>query len=413
MSPIYRVPNEVWHHILDLTHDCDLNTPDPIMLGKVSRRFQGYVQGTPRLWHHIQYFGPRSDMTAVHTCLEHALGCPLYLCVEATSPDDLDVFAPILSGHLAQWREIIIRFCVPDYLLVLLAMHPLPNLHRISFQRHVRAPLTTLPPIQAPHLKSASFQLADFYVVPVQNLTHLSLSCKRGSQALWSVFTPPRLEYLYLSHLKSVPEGPVGGTLVDAPNLRKLILVCVDASQVRPLLGRLDAPRLHTLAVVLSSRSFLGVPAYVEHAGPLSYPALRLVHVGQCGMPQTRDVQAQIISSLGWAFHHVTTIQTDFAFESVSTGLCVFPGEIQFHHTGPIPVPFPALRTLGMRQMPILDAAKLASMLERRPISEIGLETAVLEGIGNTVSFPGRTTLVPWDRDFDEMHDILVEGPFF
>lgn len=411
LGPLY---DDIWLLVLEHAHDCITNTPDPRQLRLVSRRFQQLVLSTPRLWHHIirrvSYFNP----AAIRSRIGFAAGVPLVLSLEFAHGDDLTQFAPIFRAHQSQWRSIETHGCDLSQLSPVFNACDLTSLDSLSFfpcpdLDHDDPSLGIgLSPFRFPHLRCLRLHLVQLRLVLSDTLERLYLDCLLPTDqtplSLGQVFALRNLTHLLLTGIREDNALPNAATM---PRLITLILFNVHANSVRPLLAAIDTPHLRTLAVVLSISSRLGPAQITSHLQPLDgYACLQLIHVHQPQPPQYPHAMARMLYTLGWAFPSVVFLQTNANWGLLATALNPTPADVPFSGqiNLPIPIPFPRIHTLALRNASPRSLEALAQCLAFRrqtayPITKCGVESHLLHTVRGRI--PSETETVEWNRDLD------------
>ncbi|KAF7966154.1 hypothetical protein HWV62_39784 [Athelia sp. TMB] len=405
--------NELWLIVLQSTHDCLTNTPDPRLLRLVCKNFLSLVDALPDLWHHIIFQGPRPNILGTRFRLERASTVPLRLCLENAPEDDAEAFTSMFREHQSQWKTIEIHGCNLSILesmftgTILSSLESLRLNPRPDTDDEEPSPGTGLSVINTVRLRFLFAHIRHLHFLSLTALVRMHLDCQLppGNPALPLA---PALVSLNLTHLhlSGITEAI---TLLPEkklmPSLATFILTSMNASMVRPLLASIDAPLLHTLAITLATYTTLSNPQYQDHSSPLcGYPALQLVHLNQDSLQRYNQVPVKLLFSLGWAFPRVSTLQTNLSWAAIAHTLDPTPADWQF--TGkpphPFPIPFPQLDTLALRcptasSMDALEQLFSSRAQSPHPISCCGIESHLL----HTVRLPLGTRGIAWDRDFD------------
>lgn len=401
--------------VLENAHDCATNTPDPRPLRLVSRRFQELVLATPILWHHIvrrvSYFNPGS----ITQRIKFSGGIPLILSLEISHGDELDQFAPIFRQHRARWRVIEIHGCSFEPLIPALYACELASLNTLSIlpcrylQHDNPSRGLGLSVIRAPLLRCLRMHLVQLDLVLTERLERLHVDCLLPPDyapiSLSPAFLFGALTHLMLSNLRQENQLPDTGTTL--PSLSTLILYDAYAQSVRPLLVALRAPQLRTLAVSISISSPFTSADIASHVSVIAgYPQLRLVHLHQSNPQQYPRASARLLYSLGWAFPSVQILQTNMSWGLLATALNPTPADVPFSGLvrSTIPVPFPRIHTLALREGRPSSLITLAQCFTVRvgtlhPIINCAVESHLLQTVRSRI--PEQVETIEWDRDFD------------
>ncbi|KAF7967071.1 hypothetical protein HWV62_35935 [Athelia sp. TMB] len=400
---------DIWIMILESTHDCATNTPDPRILRLVCKAFDRLVRQTSLLWHHIYRSAVYCNYDAMEQRLQFSGGRPLHLCLEVAQNDDLSEFVTWFRRRQTQWQTIDIHTSELSLLANLFSGAHLPALESLSFfpggdDRGDDPSLgIRLDPIGMRRLRRLRLHIAQLALAGADSIVRLHLEFRLSAggvpDPLDAAFAYPRLTHLLLSGVTS--DNALPATRTTLHSLDVFILLNVHAGAVRPLLAVLRAPRLHTLAVILRTNTTFESGQIADHSGALdSFPSLELLHVNQGGKQQHNSVPATMLISLGCAFQEVTMLQTNIRWSTVASILDPKPW--------PVP-PFPRIHTLALRSRSAGAISALKRSLEWRmntphPISRCGVESHLI----SVVLVPQGVRVVQWNRDLDANGEPLL-----
>lgn len=412
LGPLYE---DIWRVVLEQAHDCATNTPDPRPLCLVSKGFRELVITTPILWHHIVRRAWHFNPSAVDTRIEYASGAPLILSLEMVHDDDFRSFIPIFRKHQHKWHSIEIQGCSLSQLCHVINGCRFDSLQNLSFLPCEDADCgdpsmgVGISVIKPPRLLYLRLHLVQLHCVRSNTLERLYVECSLSPDehplSLVAAFAHTNLTRLLLSDLRADNPLPDRGTTL--PRLTALILFNVYAASVRPLLDVLNAPQLHTLAVILDTSSPFSSARVTDNSSPLlGYPRMQLLHLNQSGTANHQRVVSMMLFSLGWAFPSATVLQTNIQWGLIAPMLNPTPADIPFvgKVTVSLPAPFPRIQTIalrdgGSRSLRVLAQSIAFRMSTPHAIRQCGVESHLLDIVRSKLS-PG-VEVIEWSRDLD------------
>lgn len=383
----------------------------------VGRHFGQLVKATPRLWHHV-IVRPQQDAEHIRLLnfrLVQAACAPLHLCIELFPVGDLLAFVPLFRERQEQWQSIVVLGTELSSLEPLLEDTRLSSLHTLRLftcsadgKRDVSM-FGGLKRIFTPNLRQLRAHIIQFLLVDTNPITRLQLECYMSSLSLPQPLAPalssPHLTHVQLDDVGwgiVIPDAPV-----KMPSLTTFVLKNVHAdnveSFVQSMLLSIDAPHLRNLAISIDARSSIGRFRSERQALPLHYPALKMVLLNQTEQSIHSPVAIEMLYSLGWAFPLVEILQTNIHWSYLPSVLDPNDGlPCHGHVSPPLPVPFPRIKTLALRDSSVRSLQALESLLSTRgqttfPISQCGVESHLL----HIIQAPDCTKVIAWDMDLD------------
>lgn len=362
------------------------------------------------LWHHINRRPTLTNIPATRFRLQRAgRQTPLHLSFELLRHDNLTLFAPLFQERQDQWQKIDIHGCSVSHLEIMFSGMRLPALETLRLFPGEDETVNSgdhLSSIYPPNLRYFRAHIIQLHLVSTPALLRLHVDCclPRGHlpRALADILAFRSLTHLQLSDIDRYIVPPE--SLHTMPHLAVLVLLNVHADRVRPLLEKIHAPMLHTLSISLIAHSRLLDFQYSAHSQPISCPALSLVHLNQAPQALYPHVGLKMVFSLGWAYPYVKTLQTNIHWSSLSRVLNPTPADMHFAVPTelPLPIPFPQISTLAIRDGSMRSLNSLEQLLSIRgqtqyPILQCGVESHLVHAIAAPVG----TKVIAWDRDVD------------